>query len=207
MGRPTKRTDVLDAARRAFAQSGYTVRIAAIAKEANVSTRTIYNHFPGGKDELFATAIAESAGQVADALIAAITRHLDQSAALDQALVGLARDWLAPRDGFRDHFDMVRRMQADARDIPAAIRQAWHTAGPDRAVGALAEQFARHAGANGLDVTDPDLAASHYLSLTVGEVLQRGLRAADDALIDDLIRAGVRVFLHGYHPGPADRAI
>lgn len=204
MGRPNKRTDVLDAARRAFARSGYTVGIVGIAAEADVSTRTIYNHFPGGKDELFATAIAQSAGEVADVLAAAIARHLDAPVDLDVALAELARDWLAPREGFRDHFAMVRRMQAEASDVPAPIREAWHAAGPEQAVGALAHRLARHAKASGLRITDPDLAASHYLSLTVGEVLQRE-GVADDATVDGLIRTGVHVFLHGYRAGTARR--
>jgi hypothetical protein len=38
-------------------------------------------------------------------------------------------------------------------------------AGPERGVGELAGQVARNADVSGLEITDPDLAASHYLSL------------------------------------------
>jgi hypothetical protein len=74
-------------------------------------------------------------------------------------------------------------------------------AGPERAVGALCCQFARHAAAGGLEIGDPDLAASHYLSLTVGEARQRDIEV-DDIAVDELIRAGVRVLLSGYRVGP-----
>lgn len=200
MVRPNKRTAVLDAARRAFASLGDSVPIDAIAADAGVSTRTIYNHFPGGKDELFAVAIAESAGHVADALVAAIARHLDGAEDLHAALAHLARAWLAPRQEYREHFAMVRRMRADAERLPTAIRDAWHAAGPERAVGELADRLAAFASEGRLAIDDAGLAASHYLSLTVGEVWQREV---DDAAADELLCAGVRVFMQGY--GAEDR--
>jgi len=65
--RPDKRRAILRGALNVFAHDGYTrASIDAVAAEAGVSTRTIYNHF-SDKAELFQTVIHESAAQVADA--------------------------------------------------------------------------------------------------------------------------------------------
>lgn len=198
-GRPDKREDVLAAARATFAGAGYAnTGIDRIAARAGVSTRTIYNHFPGGKEELFATAIAESAGRVADALATTITRHLEEVDDLEEALRGLAHDWLLPRDEFAEHFAMVRRMRIEAETTPERIREAWHAAGPTRAVGELAARFEQLATAGVLEVTDPQLAASHFLALSIGEVLHADDGSVDQERTSELIAAGVHRFLHGY---------
>lgn len=55
-----------------FARDGYMrASVDAIAAEAGVSTRTIYNHFQD-KAQLFQTVIQESATRVAEAQIAII---------------------------------------------------------------------------------------------------------------------------------------
>jgi hypothetical protein len=81
----------------------------------------------------------------------------------------------------------VRRTSALPKRSGRRLR---HAAGPERAVGELARQLGRPAEASRLEITDPDLAASHYLSLTVDEVLQRE-HVAGHAVVDGLIRAGV----------------
>ncbi|MFD2415452.1 TetR family transcriptional regulator [Amycolatopsis pigmentata] len=48
--------------------------IEVIAAEAEVSTRTIYNHFEN-KEQLFSTVLTERATQVADARDALIDKH------------------------------------------------------------------------------------------------------------------------------------
>ncbi|HEX6238737.1 MAG TPA: TetR/AcrR family transcriptional regulator C-terminal domain-containing protein [Acidimicrobiales bacterium] len=57
-----------------------------------------------------------------------------------------------------------------------------------------------------LAIADPSRAASHFLALTVSEVMNRSYYDAhpvDDAESAHLITAGVDAFLHGYVRRPA----
>ena len=71
-----KRRSILDGALRVFGRVGYLgASIDMIATEAEVSTRTIYNHFEN-KEELFSTVLLESSTRVAVAREETVERHL-----------------------------------------------------------------------------------------------------------------------------------
>ncbi|UNN03395.1 TetR/AcrR family transcriptional regulator [Rhodococcus opacus] len=72
--------------------------------EADVSTRTIYNHFEG-KEQLFFAVIEDSATRVADSQTDMIDRHLGEVNDLESYLVALGREWVTiPTQVFADHF-------------------------------------------------------------------------------------------------------
>ncbi len=205
-GRVAKRDAILRAARTVFGRDGYLrATIETIAGEAEVSTRTIYNHFDG-KEHLFATVIQDSAHQVTAALAEIMQRHLDHVTDLQPALVELGTDWVTPRPEFADHFAMVRHLAAEAADLPGALLAAWHDNGPRRTEDALARHFQRLAGRGLLQIDSPQRAANHYIWLVLGEVnsrAQTGLPALEDVEKKELITAGVHAFLHGYLPRSA----
>ena len=211
-GAPGKRAAVARAAVAVFARDGYTrAGIDAIAAEAGVSTRTIYNHF-AGKEQLFADVVVESATRVAEALIASVERHFATledagagwgAAELEADLVALGRAWARPLVDFADHFALVRQINAEAAHFPPALLAAWRDAGPRRAERALAGYMQRLADRGRIEVDDASTAARHFTLLVGGEVTDRSYFGAvplDERETTRVVRAGVRTFLRGHLP-------
>jgi AcrR family transcriptional regulator len=90
------RERVLDAAREAFAASGYGVPLDAIAARAGVGPGTVYRHFPT-KEALF-EAVAVARVRELVALAEAGVRADDPGAALDALLARIAEEAVAKRD-------------------------------------------------------------------------------------------------------------
>jgi AcrR family transcriptional regulator len=202
-GLPDKHRAILRGALTVFARDGYTrASMDAIAAEAGVSTRTIYNHF-GDKADLFHAVIQDSATQVADAQIAVIDRHLTKIIDLEAGLTEFARAWAAPMLQYIDHFAMVRQINAEAGHIPQAALDTWQETGPRRVHRELARRIQRLADQGLLRVTDPDRAAMHLVLLTATEVANRSYHGAiplPETEITRIADAGVQAFLHGYLP-------
>lgn len=196
-----KRQAITDGALRVFGREGYTrASIGEIAKEADVSTRTIYNHFTD-KDELFRTVIAESAARVRDTHLAVVERYLGNVTDLHRDLSAFARALVGSRGDFPDHFAVVRQIQAEVLHLPEEVLDAWQDAGPRPVQRALAERLAALGDAGLLDVPDPVQAASHLMLLAGSEVGSRsfsGARPLDPAEQDALVDAGVAVFIRAY---------
>jgi AcrR family transcriptional regulator len=196
-----KREAMLRGGLAVFGRDGYTrARVDAIAAEAGVSTRTIYNHYDD-KAELFAAVIVASATRVADAQIALLADHLDGE---DPDLPGLARAWATPDPEFADHFALVLQVRAEVRHVPTAAREAWLEAGPRRVQAAVAARLAR-LGERGVlrALDDPDRTAAHFIALVAGEVSSRtvnGLLPMPAAEIHASADAGLAVFLRAYGP-------
>jgi len=185
--RPDKRQAVLRGALSVFARDGYSrASIDAIAKEAGVSTRTLYNHF-ADKADLFRNVIQASAGAAAQDQIALIERHFHKISDLEKDLAAFGEDMCA-HQGHAEHFALVRQINAELGHIPAEAIEAWQETGPRKVRKALAAELEK------LGFRDPKRAAIHLLMLTMtGDPTIRGTRPDDDD-----IAAGVRVFLHGH---------
>ncbi|WP_405780507.1 TetR/AcrR family transcriptional regulator [Streptomyces sp. NBC_00859] len=206
--RTNKAAAISHAACVVFGRDGYSrASIDTIAAEAGASTRTLYNHFPGGKEELFRTVVQWSSGQVRDAQLALLERYLDvnrlpQAPDLERDLLALARAWVGLMAEFRNHFSLVRHIYAEAGHVPAEVLDAWQEAGP-RAVG---RRFAVAMGVLGdaglVDVHgDPAQAAAHFMTLTSTDIVHRsywGVSPLPTAETDRLTAVGVRVFLRAY---------
>ncbi|GAA4973554.1 TetR/AcrR family transcriptional regulator [Pseudonocardia tropica] len=202
-GLAAKRSAIVIAARRAFGRTGYLgTSVEMIAAEAQVSTRTIYNHFLN-KEELFASVTVESSGEVAVARERLIERRLGgRIEDLEAALVELAYEWLLPDESFHDHFVLVREIRAAPDRFPEELQKAWREAGPHRARRALADQMERLTGEGLLQVADPMAAAQHFTALiTSADMLpsEFSLSAGPDEVRATAV-AGVRAFLYGYLP-------
>lgn len=200
---PAKRRALLDGSLAVFARDGYSrASIDAIAREAGVSTRTIYNQF-GDKATLFHSVIVDSSRRVADAQIATIDRYLTKIIDIEADLIEFGRVWATPEPEYADHFALVRQVNADVAHIPRATLTAWQEEGPLRVRSALAAHLRRIADDGHLRIDDAGLAASHLVLLATGDV---GMRTHHGALeiplaeIHRLCDAGVRAFLYGYRP-------
>jgi AcrR family transcriptional regulator len=203
-----KRAAISRGARMVFARDGYTrASIDAIAVEAGVSTRTIYNHF-GDKEQLFTAVILDSSAQVRDALIAETRRHLDTVTDLEADLIALAHAWVATMERFAEHFALARQITTEAGHLPQDLRQAWQNTGPRAAHAELARHLGLLAQRGLLSSADPDRAATHFHLLTFAEITERshqGTEPLEETETNEIIRAGVRAFLHGYLPSPAHK--
>jgi len=203
-GLADKRRAILAGALTVFARGGYTrASVEAIAAEAGVSTRTIYNHFHC-KLHLFQTVIQESTTEVADAQVALIDTHMRKVTDLEADLVELGQALAAPMTGHAEHFALIRQLDAEAGHIPQDTIDAWHEAGPARVDGALARHLQRLADQGLLRIADPHRAATHLMLLVHGAVpFHHGLGATDEADIREIVTSGVHAFLHGYLPRDA----
>ncbi|MEV2268890.1 TetR/AcrR family transcriptional regulator [Nonomuraea africana] len=194
--RADKRQAILAGALSVFARDGYTrASIDTISAAAGVSTRTIYNHFTD-KAQLFQTVIQESATAAGQAQIAIIDRHLSKVTDLEADLVEFGRAFVAPAADQTAHFALVRQINAEAGHIPAAAIEAWQETGPRRVRRELAGRLERLAGQGLLEIGDPDRAALHLMALI--SATGRAVAVPTEEEIAETVRAGVRVFLHGY---------
>lgn len=203
--RTQKRRSILDGALRVFGRVGYLgASIDMIAAEADVSTRTIYNHFEN-KEELFSTVLLESSTRVAVTREAVIEQHLGHVTDLESALIALAKEWVRPNPDFEDHFRVVRRLRAESDRFPREVVESWQEAGPFRARRALAAQMARLADRRLLVARDPELAAQQFMALITDATISRAEFSATalESEIDRVARAGVHTFLYGYLPRKA----
>lgn len=200
---PQKRAAILRAARAVFGRDGYArAGVDAIAGEAGVSTRTLYKHF-GGKQQLFAVVLEESAGEVADGFAAHVERGMREATDGEAQLVVLGRAMLQHRADHPEHFAMVRQINVEAPHFPDAVIEAWQDAGPRRVRAMLAAELERLAGEGLLVLPDRDRGVRQFVALVTADVGTRsyeGGSALSDAEATEMVEHGVRTFLYGYTP-------
>lgn len=189
-----KHQDLLDGALRVFARDGYTrASIQALAAEAGVSTRTIYNRF-GNKDALFRAVILDSADRVAEREIAHVQRHLGRIVDLRADLVEFGIVWATPDPATETHFAMIRQIGADTEHIDPEVLTAWREAGPERVRAVIAGRLRTLTDDGWLSIEDADTAAAQLVQLTSGTARAMG-PAAD---VRHVVEAGIDVFLAAY---------
>jgi AcrR family transcriptional regulator len=203
--RPGARADkglaIMRAARAVFARDGYSrASIDVIAAAADVSTRTIYNHFES-KEQLFATVLEASATEVADAFIERVARESGDGADLEQDLVAIAHALAGQASNFSEHFAMVAQINAETPHFPPAVLTAWKEAGPLRVQGEIERRLQAFADLGLLEVTDSRRATHHFVGLVTSELRTRtfyGATPLTEAETAEIVTAGVRAFLDGY---------
>ncbi|GAA1991910.1 TetR/AcrR family transcriptional regulator [Amycolatopsis minnesotensis] len=200
-GMPEKRRAITAAARVVFGREGYArATLDAIATEAGVSKRTIYNHFTD-KDELFRLVALEGADEVTDTIHALMERHLRKILDLEEDLVAFGVDRVRAVFDFPDHYALVRVLQAEVTRLPAATLETWRLAGPATAHLRLAPYLRAIADRGLLAFADADQAANHFNLLTITDVLQRSFYGAiplTETEIDTVVGQGVAAFLRVY---------
>jgi AcrR family transcriptional regulator len=188
-----KREAIEQAARAVFGRLGYArASIDQIAAEADVSTRTLYNHF-GDKLGLFSRVLVHGATEVADAF--------EQRLAVEptdprRALMILAEAIVAHRAQFPEHFALVSRLNAERDQFPDELVAAWLAAGPRRVRALLEGRLAHIASTAGVQLRDPRAAARHIVALSESTLLTEpdGSRQPTRAELAD----AVSVFAGGY---------
>lgn len=188
------------AARACFGRDGYgRTGIDAIADAAGVSPRTIYNHFGGGKDELFAAVLLASATEVAERFVARVARTL-HGTDLVEDLVALGLAFAAQRTDAPEHFAMVGQLRSEAHHFPASTIARWQRVGPQAVQAEVARRVAELGERGSLDLADPPRAAAHFSAVVLAESVVRpaGSAPLSDRETEQMVRAGVAAFLRGY---------
>jgi AcrR family transcriptional regulator len=204
-GRAPKRDAIMSAARVVFGREGYMrTSIDAIAREADVSTRTIYNHFES-KEQLFGVVLQVSATQVADTFVETLRRGLADGPPtadrLEADLVLIGGALTHQSLDHPEHFAMIRQISAEAAHFPPPMLHAWREAGPLRVRREVADRLRAFAEQRLLRIQDPFRAAGHLVALTSAELPQQYTPWADpmtEEQVDEALTAAVRAFLNGY---------
>lgn len=202
-GMPEKRAAITRAARAAFGREGFTrCSMDAVAAEAGVSKRTVYNHFTD-KEELFRTVILEGATEVAADHARLADRHLRKVVDLRADLVDFAMDRVAGLTAFAEHWALVRTIEAEAAHIDPAVLEAWQEAGPRESHRELTRRMGELADRGLLDIADPGEAARHFNQLAFMAVAQLtfyGALPVEPGRAARIVDSGVDAFLKIYRP-------
>jgi TetR/AcrR family transcriptional regulator, mexJK operon transcriptional repressor len=188
------------AALRLFLREGYErTSVDAIAAEAGVSKRTIYNRY-GDKENLFLSVLRDTYAAMMTTFRAIADQHLGEVTDVEQDLTAFARETAHTLTTAPDRIALVRLILAEAPYFPELIRA---EAGPLTMHGVVAGHLARLAAAGRLAITDPAEATDHLLALTLNQINTRtlfGVVAISDAEIDRVVTGGVAAFVRAYRP-------
>lgn len=203
-----KQLAIVRAACTVFGREGYArASVDALAAAAGVSTRTLYNHFPAGKEQIFRTVVTWTSNEVKDAQISRLhalvhPQRPPRPDDLERDLVALARAFTGLMADYPDHFALVRHIHAEADHVPAEVLEAWRNAGPEPVAEALAATMTGLASAGLIDLHgDASLAASHFGALTTHAIVQRshyGVLPLPPETTDHILTTGVAAFLRAY---------
>jgi AcrR family transcriptional regulator len=202
--RPTrKQAAILEAATRVFLDNGFRgTSMDAIARAAEVSKQTVYQHFDD-KERLFAEVVRGAVKAVADPVSTEIEQlgsGSDLAADLNELAVQQLSAVLQPRV-----LALRRLVIAEACRFPE-LGQAFFDHGPGRTMNGLAARFAELSRDGRLQLDDPSTAASEFnwlvMAAPINEAMLLGrttFPAADLALIAD---RAVATFMRAYGPRP-----
>ncbi|MFJ2191503.1 TetR/AcrR family transcriptional regulator [Kitasatospora sp. NPDC087861] len=200
-GRPEKRKAITRAATAVFGREGYVrASMDAIAAEAGVSKRTVYNHF-ADKETLFLSVALLNSAELTEAIRELMEKHLDRVVDLRQDLTDFAVERARAVLSAGDHGALGRAIRAEVANIPADVLEAWLEAGPIASHRDLAEHFEAIAGRGLLAVDDPAQAAERFTLLTFHGVAERSFWGALPVADEDVVRIaqeGVDAFLRIY---------
>lgn len=198
-----KRDEIQRAALLLFSRHGYErTSVDAIAAEAGVSKRTVYNHF-GDKENLFLSVVQRTVssmigrvGEIADRALGGVS----DPAALEPALVATLLELARTITQLPERATLIRLIIAEAPRFPI-LAQPLHHRGTVTA--AIARPLTRLAELGLLAIDDPQQAAQHLTALTLNQLNARslfGTLPVTDAEIEQVVRSGVHVFLRAYGP-------
>lgn len=193
-----KSEDILDAAAAVFAERGLDASMDEVARRAQVSKQTIYNHF-GAKEDL----LRKLFDRRRDAVVASLDpSHADEP--LEDRLAEYAERIMAAcaEPGYSNIMRSAIAAAATRPEAGALI----YDAGPGRVRAQLADFVRREAGRGRLTVTDVQEAADHLYGMAIGALLPQALLRPplrlDHQTLPARARACARAFLRAYGAGP-----
>jgi len=200
-GESAKRRQILQGARAVFLAQGFDgASMGEIARASGVSKGTLYVYFDS-KDKLFEELTLEEKKCLAEVLFKLDPDNPDVRAELTELGASFLKYMAEPH-----HVSSVRMVIGAAEKFPR-IGQTFYQAGPQRGIERLSAYFARQTEAGRLSISDPDMAAGHFLALCQAETMKRLLFAVDTKLdpaeIETRVSEALRVFFLAYGPNVA----
>lgn len=201
-GQPAKRAAILVAARELFLRDGFErTSMDAVAAQANVSKRTVYDYF-GDKERLRSDVMDAAGATLMQSLHAALSAHLsdDRPIAdadeLERALLAFSLEIGTTIVGSTDYatvFTLSSRRRGDQPEFSDGRL----ASAPEEA---LAERLAHFDEVGILDAPDARTAADHFNALTMLLAYnnQPDPAAADPADVRRTMAAGVHAFMRAY---------
>lgn len=203
LGRPTRERaeqrhrELLDRALEVFLDNGFErSTIDGIAAAAGMAKRTIYGLYPD-KAALFEAAVRRAVDRW---LTPIETLRAAESDDLEETLLAIARIRLAGITGPAG-IALQRILIAEGNRFPNLFRLVYEQ-GTLPALTFIGEVLTRHADAGIIEIGDPEIVASAFLSMAVGGPATGALWGVDwdpDEL-DERMRTCVRLFLDGVRP-------
>ncbi len=201
---------IAGAALRLFLRDGYErTSVDAIAAEAGVSKRTIYNRYQD-KESLFLSVLRDTYAammatfrEIAEARLGEPRpggERADRTADVQRDLTAFALEVAARVTTAPERTALVRLILAEAPFFPQLIREEM---GQQTMHGIIARSLARLAEGGRLAIADPAEAADHLLALTTNQINARtlfGVVPMSDADIERVVIGGVAAFVRAYRP-------
>jgi AcrR family transcriptional regulator len=194
---PAKRRQILEGARRAFAELGYErASVDLVAARARVSKATVYNHFRD-KRALFVACFSEAADELREGLRASLGEAMGEvEPALQAAGERLLGVMLSPAI-----VSLYRHTIAEVDRFPE-IGQSLYERGPAVVYEMVAAWLQRWGARGALRVEDPAAAAVQFVMLCHADLVPRAqlgvLRRPADEQVRETVRRAVRTFLRAY---------
>lgn len=195
----SRRSVILDVALHVFLENGYSgATIDLVVARANASKATIYSYF-GGKEGLFTAIVEERTEQIISCLLTQDFSDADVPVALSQIARRLVMASMTP-----EAIGIYRLILSEGFRFPDVART-FYRLGPDRVTGHLARILADWRNRGLIAVEDPEVAATQFLTVALGELRVRavaGLPPDDlDAAIECNVRNAVEPFWCYVRPG------
>ncbi|MBN9109395.1 MAG: TetR/AcrR family transcriptional regulator [Pseudonocardia sp.] len=191
-----KRTAMLDAAQELFLADGYErTSVDAIAARANVSKRTVYDHF--GEKELVYTAVMDRvSARFMMTIKAAIEEELPEGCDLRPGLLAFVRR--VATDTFSSSDYVLFRKLGSLKYVGGRVRGTARNAPKEQVV----HRMAQFIEAGMLRPGDPWRTAEHFIALTHLLAMDTldPTEPSSQAELDDILVNGVDAFLRAYSP-------
>lgn len=210
-GRPTKRAAarlghaILEIAFRQFLHSGFAATsMDAVAAEAGVSKRTLYDRFPS-KTHLFEAALNHRATIDFEGL----GKLGRQNQPIEDVLLDVA-GWLADKILGPRNIALYRLLAAEAHRTPELARYSEENV-LRPVIDTLSGIFEQAVERGDVIDLPADFLANQFLQAICGrhirERLYGGYRATEEGVMDEYIHKAVRLFVRGTHPQAGGRTI
>jgi TetR/AcrR family transcriptional repressor of mexJK operon len=189
-----KHTAILDAAQRLFLSEGYERASAdAIAALAEVSKRTVYDHF-GDKEAVYVAVVDRMSAVLTVVVRSAIEEELPDGCDLRRGLLAFARRVATDTFSSSDYvlFRRLNAIRTPGRRVPRAVR--------NEPKELFAARVARFMEAGVLGGNDPWRVAEHFIALTFLLALDTLDPTVDSDRneLDEILVDGIDAYLRAY---------
>ena len=194
-----KRNTLLLAATAVFLEKGYEgTSMDDVATRAEVSKPTVYKYF-SDKEELFGEIVHATTDQI-NGLVRLVVEIMTIEADLETSLAVLARRFITAL--MQPRVLRLRRLVIANADRFPDVGRGWYEQGFERVLATLATTFQSLADRKLLRLSDPLLAANHFVGLLlwipVNKAMFTGDHHATPAELERYAMSAVHAFLTGY---------